>query len=298
MSTPSRLTLGGVALFMLGIFLLACTDTITKYLAALYPALLVVAMRYVGQLVLMLLMAPAHGRSMLQTRRTGLVLFRATCLAAASLTLTLALQRMPVAETSAIVFLFPILVILLAGTVLREHIDPTGWLAAIAGFIGVLLIARPGSGLDALGVAFALLSAVFNAVYHLLSRVLARTEQTMALMFYTGLVGTVCFGLTLPWYWPEYLPPLTHLALFCCTGLLAGTGHLLLTAAHRHSPASALAPMLYVHLIWAALFGWLVFSHVPDGFGILGMLIIAAAGALVALKSRLASRSMLQAAKG
>lgn len=291
MSTPSRLTLGGVALFMLGIFLLACTDSITKYLVALYPVLMVVALRYIGQLALMVLLAPSHGRSMIQTRRTGLVLFRAACLAAASLSLTLALQRMPVAETSAILFLFPILVVLLGGTVLREQVDKSGWLAAIAGFIGVLLIARPGSGLDAAGVVFALLSAVFNAIYHLLSRVLARTENTMALMFYTGLVGSVCFGSVLPWFWPEVLPPFTHLALFCCTGLLAGAGHFLFTAAHRQSPASALAPMLYVHLIWAALFGLLVFHHVPDRLSILGMLIIAMAGVSVALKSRFVSRT-------
>lgn len=296
MSAPSRLTLGGVAYFMLGVFLLASTDTITKYLVGFYPALVVVAMRYIGHLLLMGLLAPSQGRRLIQTQRTGLVLLRAACLAAASLSLTLALQRMPVAETSAILFLFPILVVLLAGTLLREQVDPSGWIAAIAGFIGVLLIARPGSGLDGAGVVLALLAAVFNAFYHLLSRVLARTEQTMALMFYTGLVGTICYGLALPWFWPEVMPPATHLALFCCTGFLAGAGHFLFTAAHRHSPASALAPMLYVHLIWAGLFGWLVFSHVPDSWGLIGMAIIAMAGASVALKSRFAMRAAAQAA--
>lgn len=298
MSASSKRTLGGVALFMFGIFLFACMDTTTKYLAVRYPAPMVVALRYIVQCLLMvLLLAPSQGRRLVQTRRTGLVLVRAACLATASMCMTLALQRMPVAETTAIVFLSPMIVVLMAGPVLREHVGGLGWLAAIAGFIGVLLIARPGGGLDAVGAVLALCAATANAIYQLLSRVLASTERTIALLFYTALVGAVCFGVSLPWFWTGALPPTTHLALFCCTGLLGGVGHFLFTAAHRHTPASALVPMQYAQLIWASLLGWLVFSHVADGFGILGMIIVAVSGATVALRSRLASRTLAQAAE-
>ncbi len=298
MSATSKNTLGGIALFMLGVFLFACMDTITKYLAARYPAPMVVALRYIGQCLLMVLvLAPSQGRRLIQTQRTGLAVVRASSLAVASLCMTLALQRMPVAETSAIVFLCPMLVVLMAGPVLKEHVGGFGWLAAIAGFIGVLLIARPGSGLDAVGVMLALCAATANAFYQLLSRVLASTERTIPLLFYTALVGSVCYGVSLQWFWTGALPPATHLALFFCTGLLGGVGHFLFTAAHRHTPASALAPVQYTQLIWASLLGWLVFSHVPDGLGIVGMTIIAVAGASVALKSRLASRTLEQAAE-
>src|SRR3546814_18040417 len=97
----------------------------------------------------------------------------------------------------------------------------------------------------------------------------------MTLLFYTALVGALCFGVSLPWFWTGALPPATHLALFCCTGLLGGVGHFLFTAAHRHTPASALAPTQYTQLIWDSLLGWLVFSQVPDRIGALGMLIVA-----------------------
>ena len=298
MSVSSKSTLGGIALFMFGIFLFACMDTTTKYLAARYPAPMVVALRYIVQCLLMvLLLAPSQGRKLIQIRRTGLVVVRASCLAVASMCMTLALQRMPVAETTAIIFMAPMLVVLMAGPVLREDVRWPGWLAAIAGFIGVLLIARPGSGLDAVGVVLALCAATANAIYQLLSRVLASTEHTVALLFYTALVGSVCFGISLPWFWAGALPPPTHILFFCCTGLLGGIGHFLFTAAHRHTPASALAPMQYTQLIWASLLGWLVFSHVPDGMAVLGMLIVAVAGASVALKSRLASRTLEQAAE-
>lgn len=276
----------GLALFMLGILLIACMDATTKYLAERYPAPMVVALRYIAHSLLMVaLLAPAQNRMLVRTRRTGLVLVRAACLSVASLCMTLALQRMPVAETSAIVFLYPVLVMLMAGPLLHERVGRLGWAAVVAGFAGVLLIARPGGGLDAIGVALALGAAVANAVYQLLSRALA-AENTFALLFYTALVGALGYGAALPWFWPGALPPAAHLGLFCATGLLAGIGHFLVTAAHRHSPASVLAPMQYTQLIWASLLGWLVFSHLPDRVAFAGMAIVAVAGASAALRSR------------
>lgn len=298
MSASSKGTLGGLALFLFGVFLFACMDSTTKYLAARYPAPMVVVLRYIVQCLLMvLLLAPSQGRKLIRTRRTGLVLVRASCLVVASICMTLALQRMPVAETTAMVFLSPLLVVLMAGPVLQEFVGRYGWIAAVAGFIGILLIARPGSGLDAVGVMLALCAAAVTAIYQLLSPVLASTESTIALLFYTALVGAVCFGVSLPWYWSGAVPPAMHLALFCCTGLLAGVGHFLFTAAHRHTPASALAPLQYTQLIWASLLGWLVFSHVPDGLGLLGMGVVAVSGASVACMSRLAARTLEQAAE-
>lgn len=283
---------------MFGIFLFACMDTTTKYLAARYPAPMVVALRYLSQCLLMvLLLAPSQGRRLIRTQRTGLVLVRASYLAVVSLCVTLALQRMPVAETTAILFLSPMLVVLLAGPVLQEQVGPLGWLAAVAGFLGVLLIARPGGGLDAVGVALTLCAASVTAIYQLLSRVLASTEDNIALLFYTALVGAVGYGASLPWFWTGAVPPAMHVVLFCSTGLLGGIGHFLFTAAHRHTPASALAPMQYAQLIWASLLGWLVFSHVPDQLAIVGMCIVAVAGASVVLKSRLAARTLEQAAE-
>lgn len=292
MSAPSRETLGGVALFMFGILLLAGMDTTTKYLVALYPAVVVVALRYIVQCLLMVLfLAPSQGRSLVRTRRTGLVLLRAGSLGLASLCMTLALQRMPVAETSAIVFLYPMLVVLMAGPVLREQVGGFGWLAVAAGFVGVLLIARPGGGLDMAGVVLALGAAILNAIYQLLSGVLASTERAITLQFHAALVGAVCYGMALPWFWTGPVPPAAHLILFGCAGLLGGVGHFLVTAAYRHTPASVLAPMQYVQLIWAALLGWLVFSQVPDGLGLVGMIVVAAAGAAVALNSRRGCRA-------
>ena len=277
----------GALLFILGLLLFACMDTTTKYLAARHEVPLIVAVRYIGNLLLMVaLLAPTHGRQLVGTRRRGLVILRGMCLAAVSILVGFALQRMPVAETTAINFLAPILVVIAAGPILGERIGRLGWTAALLGFAGVLLIVRPGSGLEAIGVACALAGAAGNMAYQLLSRLLAATERTIALLFYTALVGAIAFGLALPWYWEDRPPSLLETVLFLSLGIYGGLGHFLFTAAYRDAPASRLAPMNYLQLLWAGLLGWIVFGHVPDRLSLLGMAIVAASGVMVAVKTR------------
>lgn len=277
----------GIVLCLCSLFCFACLDTTTKYLAATYNAPLIVAIRYIGNLALMvLLLAPRHGAQLIRTERTGLVWLRTACLAGTSLLVALALQRMPVAETTAMVYLAPMLIVLLANPLLGERIGVLGWLAAVTGFIGVLLVSRPGTGLDTLGIVFALCTACLNAAYQLLSRVLAHTERTLALLFYSALGGSIIFGLGLPWFWEGVAPGGLQIMLFLSLGASAGLGHYFLTASFRYAPASLLAPVSYVQLLWAGLLGWAVFGHIPDGLTVLGMLVIMAAGVMIAFKSR------------
>src|SRR5690606_32608350 len=128
---------------------------VNKLLVTEYNVPLVMAIRYITHCLLMLaIVAPLHGRDMVRTQRTGLVLIRAACLAVASVLMGFALQRMPVAETTAIVYIIPVLVIILSGPVLKEKVGPGAWIAVVLGFTGVMLIVRPGAGLDPWGVAF------------------------------------------------------------------------------------------------------------------------------------------------
>ena len=282
---PPRLR--GMALFLFGLFLFACMDATTKYLAARHPVPLIVAVRYIVNCLLMVvLLAPSQGMRLVQTQRTGLVLVRACCLAAASLLVGLALQRIPVAETTAINFLAPMLVVLIAGPLLGERIGALGWAAAVAGFAGVLLVVRPGSGLETVGILCALGAVLANAGYQLLSRTLADSERTLALLFYTALVGAIVFGITLPWFWEDRAPGAFELLLFLSLGVYGGLGHFLFTAAYRHAPASILAPMTYFQLVWAGLLGFVIFGHVPDRLSLIGMAVIAASGLMIALKPR------------
>jgi drug/metabolite transporter (DMT)-like permease len=282
-------SLRGVLLFVLGVFLFACMDTTVKFLAAVYAVPVIAAVRYaVHALLMVVLLGPTQGRALLRTQRTGLVLVRAGCLACATLLFGLALQRMPVAEATAFLFVAPLLVVIVGGFALGERVGPLGWLAALGGFAGILLIARPGGGLDPVGVLLALGTACLSTAYALLSRILARTEHTLPMLFYTAVLGTVVFGAMAPWFWGGPQPTPLQLTLFVGIGLCGGVGHFLFTAAHRDAPASTLAPIAYVQLVFAALLGWLVFGQVPDGTSIAGMGIVTGAGIVVALNQRLA----------
>ena len=294
--------LRGMLLFLSGLLLLACMDSATKFLAARYEVALIVAVRHVLSCLLMLaLLAPSQGARLLQTRRTGLVLVRALCLAATSLFIGLALARMPVAESTSLLFLAPSFVVLLARPFLGERIGGLGWVAAIAGFAGVLLIARPGAGLEPVGVAFAIAAAAVSAVYQLLSRALAHSERTTVLMFYGALVSAITLSPAIPWFWDGPVPRLLDLLLFFGIGVASAGGHYLITAAHRYAPASILAPIGYGQLIWAGLLGWLVFGHVPGALSMAGMLVIVASGALIVSKPQvehwLARRARLQSSR-
>jgi drug/metabolite transporter (DMT)-like permease len=278
--------LRGVAMAVAATFLFAVADTLGKHLVMLYAATLVLAVRYAVNLALVTLtMWPRQRAALWRTKRTGLVLLRGLCLALASITMILALRVMPVAETVAIIYITPVLVMLASGPVLGEKVSPLGWLGAALGFAGVLLIARPGSGLDPWGVALALVNAVLATGYHLLTRILTRTESTMALMFHTALVGAIAFtGLAFV-IGTGPMPGTVDAGLMLALGALATGGHLLFTSAYREAPASILAPVNYMHIAFATVLGWLVFQQVPDAYGFLGMGAIAAAGILAAWRA-------------
>ncbi len=274
----------GIALVVAATCLFAVADVIGKYLMTAHPVAVVQGGRYlVNALLLAAFLYPRHRAALWQTRRTGLVGLRALMLAAASLTMGFALQRMPVGETVAIVYLAPFLVVLLAGPLLGEKVGLPSWLGAGLAFCGVLLVARPGTGLDPLGVAFALVNAGFGAGYHLLTRVLARTETMMAMLFHVAAIGFAVFAvLALPDLGSLAMDA-TDLALTLLLGLLATVGHVLLTAAYREAPASFLAPVNYLHIVWATLLGWGVFAHAPDPVSLSGIALVLVAGAGVAL---------------
>lgn len=271
--------------------LFALGDVATKYLTERYPVSVVIAMRYLVSLALLLALAwPRVGSALWRTERTWLVVLRGGVLSLASLTLGLALRVMPVGETVAIMYLAPFAVMALAVPLLGERVTPLGWLLAVLGFGGVLLILRPGSGLDGWGVAFALANAVCATVFHLMTRQLSATESAISMLFHVTLVGAVAFTLAALPNLDGPLPGPTDLGLMALLGVLATSGHFLFSLAYREAPASLVAPVNYLHLVWAALLGWVFFSHVPDATTLLGMGLIVLSGASIAFKAHVDQR--------
>ncbi len=276
----------GVCLVLVATLLFAAGDTTGKHLALTYAVPLILLVRSVVTMAILgAALYPSQRRATWATNRTGVVILRSLCLVAASFSMIEALRLMPLGETVAIIYLAPFLVMILARPLLGEQVPATGWIGAVVAFGGVLLIVRPGSGLDPLGVVLALLNACLSTGYHLLTRVLTRTESTVALTFNTASVGFVVYAVMLAVAPPALWPDAAGLGLMALLGALATGGHFLFAAAYRHAGASVLAPVNYMHVVWAAGLGWLVFSHRPDGLTALGMALVVAGGAAVALRA-------------
>jgi drug/metabolite transporter (DMT)-like permease len=252
---------------------------------AFFAVPLLVWARYIVHLIVMLLtVAPHMGRKIIVTKHPGLMIFRALMLVSVSVLFQSALKSLPLAESTALIFLSPLLVALLSGPFLGEKLGLGSWLATIAGFGGMLLIARPGGAMFGIGVLYAFGSALCYAIYQIFTRKLSATEPPMRQLFYTALVGTISMSFVIPTYWTGEIPSLTHASLIASLGLCAGTGHFLFTRASRETPASTLSTLLYVQLIWAMLLGWFIFGRLPDLLTTLGMVIIGVSSLSIALQ--------------
>ena len=215
---------------------------------------------------------------MFVTQRPWLMTIRCIFLSSCTLFLILALRTQPLAETSAITFLAPIIVVMLAGPLLGEKLQLKNWLAALGGFAGILLIARPNGAMTAIGVVYALSAALCNAFYQILTRKLSDTDPPMRQFFYTALIGTVFMSVIVPPYWTGEIPSLQHALLIISLGFTGGGGHLLLIRAFRETPASTLSPFGYIQLVWSMLLGWIIFDHFPDLLSVFGVMIIGLSG--------------------
>ena len=276
--------LQGIVLMLLAFLFFASLDAAGKHLAQTFALPLLVWASYSLHCLLMVLfLAPSLRLRLVQTQRPLLQLLRALLLVMVSLLGMAAFRIMPLAETTAILLVTPLLVVLLAARFLGEQVGTRRWLAVGIGFGGALLIARPGGALSATGTLLALATAGCYALYQVLTRQLAATENTFTMLFYTALTGTVVMSLALPWFWSDALPDATQAALIASLGVCGGIGHYLVTRAFRYAPASTLSPFSYVQLLWATLLGWLLFGQLPDALSVLGMSIIAACGLVIAV---------------
>lgn len=289
---PTRAAeLRGIGLLILALFCFAALDATSKYLAQTFSVPLLIWVRYSVHCLLMLLfLGPRMGRRLVSVSRPGLQLLRALMLLCCTGFGVTAFSLMPLAETTAIAFLAPLLVALLAGPWLGEKLGLWHWLAVGLGLLGVMLIARPGGATTPLGVGCALGAACCLAIYQLLTRKLSAGENTLAMLFHTALTGALVMTLGLPWFWGGPQPHIGELLWMVALGVFGGTGHWLMIRALRRAPASLLAPFMYLQLVWASLLGALIFGHWPDAWALLGMAVVVSGGLLLAWKTQRAQR--------
>jgi drug/metabolite transporter (DMT)-like permease len=264
---------------MSAVFLFSSMDTLAKHMLQSYPLPPLIFARYAVHTVLMLaLLAPRMGFNLVRTRRLGQQVIRGLLLLGSTGLFYLALRYLPLAEAAAITFIAPVMVTALSGPMLGERVTGRQWLAVTLGFVGVLVIIRPGGGLLTAASVFPLITALLFALYQIMTRKLAGRENPFTTLFFTALVGTLATTLTLPFSWQT--PTLMQVALMVAIGCLGGLGHFLLIRAVEVASPTVLAPYVYTQLVWSTLLAFIAFGEFPDPVSLFGMLVIVAAGLL------------------
>lgn len=280
----------GIAAIVAASACFAALDTTTRYLGALLAVQIMLWSRYAVHTLVMGTWIALDRRRSFRTRHPGFQALRGALLLGASTLAFFALQHLPVAEFTAIVMLTPILVTLLAGWWLREAVSPLRWALVVGGFVGTLIIIRPGSGLFGWAVLLPLGAALANAVFQLISSHFAARESAVTTNFYTGLVGTVVLtpillATSANLQSSLLAQPTSILLLLLMLGVFGTAGHLMLVTSLGLAPTATLMPFLYTQIAFAALGGWLVFRRVPDVWSWLGMCVIAVCGAMSAFQN-------------
>lgn len=267
-------------------------DTMFKYLAQRHPVPVLVFARWAVQLaaIAIWLVPKAGVRGLLATRKLTAQLFRGAVLIASSVCFFSALRVMPLAEATAINYVTPVLVTILAVVLLDERMTRIRVVFVIAGFLGMLLVLRPGTAMFQGSAVLALGSAWFYAMFQITTRKLA-DEDWRPLLAYPALVGAIAMSALVPFVdWPDAL--LWHeAAMMVAGGLLGTTGHFLLQRAFQSTLASAITPFTYMHLVWSTLFGWIVFASLPDAIALVGMAVITGSGLFIALHEQRRART-------
>lgn len=273
----------------------ATLDTTTKWVSLSAPLMVAMFFRYGFQAVATsAIELPRQGMALLETQHLRLHLLRGALLLLTSVLAFLSLKHMPVGEFTAIVLLTPLVVTLLAARMLHEKVSRLRLLLVAGGFMGTLVIVRPEGADFNWALLFPIGVVLANAGFQLLTSRMAKTEDPMTMQFYTGWTGAVVALCTLPFIWEPIVSPWVWAGLVFM-GFMGSLGHFIFIQAFKRAPAAVLMPYMYAQIAFAMLGGWLIFSHVPDQWTLVGMAMIAICGAAGAWLTAHESRAAAEA---
>lgn len=287
---PSRSdNLRGIVLMLSGFFCLAACDVQAKFLTDSFHAVQVVWFRQIGLALGVVVLILLRGPQMLRSRLPGLQITRGLTAVCSALCFVLAVSFVPLADVVAVTFIAPFIVTVLGAIFLREPVGIRRWVAVGIGFVGMLIVIRPGMGVFHPAIGFAVAAAGFFSTRQVLSRSLSGTDSVMTTVAYTSLTAISVVSLALPFVWT--IPDEAWIWLIAIgLAITAALGEVLLIRALDIAQAVVVAPMHYSLIIWSTFYGYVVFSDLPDGWTLLGCGIIVASGLYTLHRERLAAR--------
>ncbi len=266
----------GIFWMVMTMLMFVSMDTCAKYLVSLYPTMQAVWGRYFFQVVILLVVLAPRIPGLIKTQSLLFQLIRSLFLLGATLCFFTGLGTIQVAEASAIMFTAPLMLTAAAPFVLKEKVGIRRWVSVAIGFIGAMIIIRPGLGGIADGAFWVLGAAACYACYQLSTRALSGQDSVLTTLFYSALLGAVIMSAIVPYHFVMFAP--LDWAIMALAGLFGTLGHFCMIKAFTNAEASQIAPYSYTNLIWASVIGFVLFGTLPDMWTYVGAGIIIAAG--------------------
>jgi drug/metabolite transporter (DMT)-like permease len=276
---------GAILLFVAGVSMFGVMDGLGKLLATDFPLLQLVWARSAFAVpVILATTAPAGWLSLLRCERPLLQAARGLLPLLASAAVLLGLRLMPLADATAITFAAPLFVVALSAPILRERVGTAAWVGVGLGFLGVLIVVRPGAGSIAWAALLPLATAFLFGLYQVLTRLASRGDPPATTLAWTILTGFLLTTPLLPLGWAN--GSVAGWLLLILSGLLFGVGQLLLIRALAAAPAAILTPFTYAQIVAAVLFGMVVLGELPGPWTLAGTALIVLAGLYVLRRAR------------
>lgn len=279
MPTPHPPPRRAILLTLAAILCFSLMDASVKAAAPTTGAVTALWARYAGQMLIVVILVAPRLASVMRTAYPKLQISRSILLMLATFFFFQALNRIELAQATAVMATNPILITLGGAVFLREALGPRRIAAVVIAMIGALIVIRPGSDLFQPAALFPLIAATCFAGYTLITRRVGPSEDVWTSLFYTGLVGAVILSAIVPFA----MPPLDarSIGLLALIAAFGTAGQLMLVRALSTAEAGLLAPFNYAGLIYAMIIGFVLFAEVPDRSTVLGALVIAGAGIYV-----------------
>jgi drug/metabolite transporter (DMT)-like permease len=286
-SPSARNPLHGIGFMIFMTICFSSLDASAKYLSNELPLWVLLWGRYVFNFLFVALFfvrgAPAD---IIHTRNIKLQILRSILLVASTLTFWLALMLLPLADCVVILFVAPLLVTMLAAPLLGESVGRHRWTAVLLGFVGVMVVMRPGIAVFEWVLILPLITALLYAGVQISTRILGRTDGALTTLLYSSAGGVIISTIGVLFFWVT--PSFEQWLVLGWLGFLGALGHYLMIKAYEIAPASLLAPFDYTTLIWATILGFVMFGDLPDTWTVLGAIIIMSSGLyLIRRESRL-----------
>ncbi len=287
--TPRRSESGkGILLMALGMFLFSAVDTGAKFLTEDLHPFQIVWTRQLGLLAGAIFLIITSGRAILRTAHPRLQVLRGAVAAGSASLFIFAVSYVPLADAVAVSFVAPFMVTLMGALILREPVGIRRWAAVLIGFVGTLIVIRPGLGVVHPAAGLVILAAFFFAIRQIISRALSDTDKTGTTIVYTALVCSAILTLPLPFVWQT--PNGQQIMILVGIAAIAGIAEVCVIKALEMAMAVVIAPVHYTLMIWGTFYGFLVFGQLPDFWTWTGAAIVVASGVYTLRREYVVSR--------